>query len=365
MWESIDWDKVKGWCWQAFKPALVAMIVALLTTLGYLGLQQSRGPTLMAAGTTHFTNLSVSEDASVGDDLTVSGDLQVAGAAVYSGGYSYSGQISAGNGLLVVNGISMTSGTAYFNAASVTTTLASKGQLSAENGFLAAGGMTVTSGTALVNALVVSNTASVGALASGDMFVAGTIYGGSSGEQVIFSQGQFTTTVTANTMEALAGITCTGPLLVNDGVATLAAVDVTSTATANTFQAADNVTVTHNLTVTGWAGLGGTYMAVSSTVDYTDSQTIVVVANKTIYPITSGGPTATLSATTSISDGYYLGQIIIVCNVDSVDSHLIVIKDNANTKIGGDLTLDVDGGSGNQAVWFWWDGSDWRPVSGA
>lgn len=75
-------------------------------------------------------------------------------------------------------------------------------------------------------------------------------------------------------------------------------------------------------------------------------------------PITSqSGGSIDTDATTAISDGPVAGAILMICNEDAQS---IVIKDNANTKIGGDKTLtggDVD------CITLLWDGSDWLGLS--
>lgn len=597
---TVDWEKVRRTCWQVFKPALVAMIVALLTTLGYLGLEQSRQPVVGVAGTTHFTSLSTTDDVAVGDDLTVAGDATIDGALTSSGGYAYSGEVSgtgvksssnltgtsssgllryakgiftttldaqtisttlavtigngtsgtlavggasglsgtvtagddldvagqmdgangleltngmtmtsgtallanlyvsgtttmaggytwtgelsapaglllggnvtqtsssgsalfgnavvsgtadlrgvvssngsnmlridedvvttgtlttsgAGsfgdtldvtgigtfesyaamqNGALVVNGITMTSGTGKFEAASITTTLSVAGQAALANGALVGNGITMTSGTAMIEAASITTTASVGGLAtlsnglkvSGGISNSGSILDTSGAGTITINAAVVTTTLSvggqatfsngavvggnvtqttgsaiwehatiSDTLGVAGQTTLSNGLLVTgitqtSGSALLNSLAVTSTATANTFQASDNVTVTHNLTVSGWVGLGGTYFGVSSTVDYTDTETLIVVAGKSIYPVTPGGPTATLSDTVSISDGFYLGQVIYVSNVDTL-AHSLVIKNAANTSFGaaGDVTLAY-----GLTYSFWWDGSNWR-----
>lgn len=338
----MDWTKVKTWLWQAGKPAIVAMIVALLTAMGYLGLQRPEGR-LAAAGTTHFGSLSLSDDLTVGDDATVGGDLTVGGATSYTGGETWTGQISAGNGLLLTGNLTQTSGSAILSSLAVTSTL-SANTLS-----------------------VADNITATGDIHANGLWLLGDLYTNDPAQALYYGTGSFTGTLAANTLEAGNNVTVTGDVrvysdLYASGYAYLrdavvaASVAVTGTATANTFEAADNVTVTNDLTVTGWLGLGGTYVAVSSTVDYTDTQTLIVVANKTIYPVTAGGPTATLSSTTSISNGFYLGQIIIITNVDTEDNSL-VISNAANTVLPGAANATISMGG---YIMLWWDGADWR-----
>lgn len=244
----------------------------------------------------------------------VSSTLGVAGVGTFSS------QLQADNGLRLTGAVTQVSGIAYLNQVNVTGTVSVGSELSAANGLLLTGNLTQTSGTALFSNAGVTNNMTV----SGDFTVTGTCNNcGGAGSSTFTDE-----------IDAQAGVSVTG-----------------------------GVTVSQNLTVTGWAGLGGTYMAVSSTVDYTSTQTIIVVAGKTIYPVTAGGPEATLNDTTSISDGFYLGQIIYIVNVDTQD-HNVIIKNNANTKIGADLMVsNITNPAGAISIVLWWNGSDWWPIS--
>lgn len=265
----------------------------------------------------------------------VTGTLEVAGVTTLSGGYTWTGEGSASNGLNVTGNITQTG-----------------------SGYNALFGNTVVSGTADLRGVVSSDGGNMLRL-NENTVVTGTLTASGAGT---FNDtlGVAGVSTFSSEVDADNGLRVTGGITQVSGSAILNSLAVTSTATANTFSATNNITVTNDLTVTGFVGMGGTYFAVSSTVDYTDSQTIIVVADKTIYPVTAGGPTATLDAAASISDGFYLGQIIMICNVDTVATHLLVIKDSANTVLGGDLTLDADGSVSAIAAWFWWDGANWR-----
>ena len=71
-------------------------------------------------------------------------------------------------------------------------------------------------------------------------------------------------------------------------------------------------------------------------------------------PITnSTGGSVTSDASTAIADGAVAGALLIICNEDAQD---MVIKDGANTAIGGDLTLT---GGADDCLTLIWDGADW------
>lgn len=328
---------------------------------------------------------------------TVSSTLGVAGIGTFSS------QLAAANGLLVTQNITQVSGSTILNTVTVSGTLDVQGLVSSNAGnILQLNENTLVTGTLGVSglaSLTTQNTSGAAQFGSTGLFndavtmasivitgsadlngaldVAG-IVSSADNDFRLNDNALISGTLTASgatdlngtlgiagisTFESEAyannGLRITGNITQVSGSTILNSVNVSSTLAANTLSVTDNVTVTKNVTVTGWLGFGGTYMAVSTTVDYTDTQTLVVVANKTIYPVTAGGPTATLNDTVSISDGFYLGQMIIICNMDNVATHLVVIKDNANTDIGADLTLDSVGTSGDKGAMFWWDGTDW------
>jgi len=104
-------DNLKKALWALLKPAIVAMVVALLVSLG-VQMTQS-GPQFQAAGTTHFTNLAITGDASVAGTLSV------------AGGHTYAGLVGATNGLTCATNITGTSssGSLRYAAAVISTTL--------------------------------------------------------------------------------------------------------------------------------------------------------------------------------------------------------------------------------------------------
>lgn len=79
--ERIDWERVRSMLWELFKPALVAMIVALLVAMGYRGTitnggmangQGHAGDLVDAAGVTHLSGLTVTGDLRAGGWLGLS-----------------------------------------------------------------------------------------------------------------------------------------------------------------------------------------------------------------------------------------------------------------------------------------------------
>lgn len=112
-----------------------------------------------------------------------------------------------------------------------------------------------------------------------------------------------------------------------------------------------------NTTDTAWR-IGG-FMALeeASTLDLASDGTITATAS--YQPVTtSETSTCTLNATTSIADGPVAGAILIICNEDA--SYDVVIKDGANTALGGDITLT---GGAEDCLTLLWNGSDWVALS--
>jgi hypothetical protein len=90
-----------------------------------------------------------------------------------------------------------------------------------------------------------------------------------------------------------------------------------------------------------------------SVIDLGSGGTITPTAS--YQPITNAtGGSIDTSATTAIADGPVAGSILIICNEDAQD---VVIKDGANTDIGGDQTLT--GGAGD-CISLIWNGADWN-----
>lgn len=147
----------------------------------------------------------------------------------------------------------------------------------------------------------------------------------------------------------------TGTLGVS-GQATLGSASVTGLTTAsNGASVTGGVTVTGYTTATTWAGMGSMYGAISTTVEYTTANSIVLnaVAPKLIVPFTTSGPAADMAG---ISDGSYIGQLLILKSVETTAGHTLVITQGEN--VDDTLTLDVD-----DCAMLFWDGSDWRVIS--
>lgn len=83
-----------------------------------------------------------------------------------------------------------------------------------------------------------------------------------------------------------------------------------------------------------------------------------ITPNASYQPITnSTGGSIDTSAGTAIADGGDPGVILIICNEDAQS---IVIKDGANTLIGGDKTLT---GGAMDCMMFVWNGGDWQGLA--
>lgn len=82
--------------------------------------------------------------------------------------------------------------------------------------------------------------------------------------------------------------------------------------------------------------------------------TFIITPTASYQPITnSTGGSITSSATTAIADGPIPGTWLFICNEDAQD---MVVKDGANTKIGGDITLT---GGADDCLTVVWNGADW------
>jgi len=260
-------------------------------------------------------------------NVGIGGTLVVTGAVTMSGGVGSTGQLVAGNGLKVTQNITQVSGSTILNSVTVSGTLDVQGVVSSNGGDIL---------RLNENALV---TGTLGV--SDDLTVA--------------------TDVHANTLTTTDAITVGGTLR-SVGIAYLQSGVVTSTLSAYTLSASQNITASGALTASTYGGFGALYTAVSSTLAITNAETIIVGV-KGVIPLTAsdgdvgGSIAATLNDTTSLGDGAYLGQMLILVNVDT-DADLIVVKDNANTSLGKDRTLDV-----NDSMTVFWDGSNWRILS--
>jgi len=82
--------------------------------------------------------------------------------------------------------------------------------------------------------------------------------------------------------------------------------------------------------------------------------TFIITPTASYQPITnSTGGSVTSSLTTAIADGAVAGALLIVCNEDAQD---MVIADNANTLLGGNVTLT---GGAQDCLTVLWNGADW------
>lgn len=84
-----------------------------------------------------------------------------------------------------------------------------------------------------------------------------------------------------------------------------------------------------------------------------------LTATASYQPVTVAGSAHTTSdATTAIANGPVAGSILIVCNEDG--TYNVIIKDGANTKIGGDITLTA---GQDDCLTMIWNGADWVGLS--
>ena len=84
-----------------------------------------------------------------------------------------------------------------------------------------------------------------------------------------------------------------------------------------------------------------------------------LTATASYQPVTVAGSAHTTSdATTGIANGAVAGALLIVCNEDA--TYYVIIKDGANSKIGGDITLTA---GQDDCLTMIWNGADWVGLS--
>ncbi len=178
-----------------------------------------------------------------------------------------------------------------------------------------------------------------------------------------------TNAITTTSNATVVGLTVSGNvadsgtlLRINDNSVITGSLGVSGQVTADGFKSTNAISSTGVLTVTNW----GTFYGVALLPGYTVAITTNGAINPTGYSLvllSDNGAQATgnitLNATTSINDGTYIGQLLMIKFVDA-DGAGMIIKNAANTKLpaAGDMTLTV-----NDVVVLFWDGTDWVCVS--
>lgn len=85
----------------------------------------------------------------------------------------------------------------------------------------------------------------------------------------------------------------------------------------------------------------------------------VITPTTSYQPLTvAGSAHITSNATIAIDDGPLAGSLLVLCNEDA--SYNIIVKDGANTKIGGDITLTA---AQDDCLTMIWNGADWVGLS--
>jgi len=348
---------------------ILLAIAAFASLVGLLvGLANSGGVDVTLRGqmaadeATHLTALAVSSELEANtiastDAVTVGGALRVVGTSiltgnvtvigtingsnVYGDGETFSVPIEGANGLLLASNLTGTAAAGVFRYATgyFTKTLDTN-SISVTTGIT--GATLALSGAAQVTgALNVAGVVS----ATGGGWVQGNWIGTATNGVLRYQSAIITSTLDTNAISVTTGIT--GATLALSGAA-----QVTGALSANTLSATDNITTSKALTATTFGGFGAVYGAISETVDYTSTQSIILntTSPKTYVLVTAGGPDAELDGTTSISDGTYAGQLLVIMNVDSTVGHTVIVKNSANTSIGKDRTLDSGDAMG--LVWY-------------
>ena len=143
----------------------------------------------------------------------------------------------------------------------------------------------------------------------------------------------------------LVNVTASGTLDVA-GVSTLAGpVDATGALTVTGV-----TTLASNVTAGGYFGLGEqTFISVTAGLSITPTSSYIGL--RSAEAVTTG-------TTTAITDGDFVGQVLILVNENASDA--ITIDDGGNTQLSGDAVL----GEGDTLMVIW-DGADWLEVAQA
>ncbi|KKN57473.1 hypothetical protein LCGC14_0561850 [marine sediment metagenome] len=84
-----------------------------------------------------------------------------------------------------------------------------------------------------------------------------------------------------------------------------------------------------------------------------------LTATTSYQPVTVAGSAHTTSGSgTAIADGPVAGALLVLCNEDA--TYNVIVKDGANTKIGGDITLTA---GQDDCLTMLWNGADWVGLS--
>jgi len=268
------------------------------------------------------------------DNVLVTGTLNVSGVSTLAGGYTWTGLGAAGNGLQVAGNLTSTNATDILRY-----------------------GAAVISSTLDANTLNTTDAVTIGAT----LDVAGTAH--------VIGAVDVTGTLTAKGYFQANTINTTDQITVGAGADIVGALEVTGTSTlrslvsANNGVSTDRITTTAGITVGTYVGALSYYGAISSTVGITNAE-VVQVTGKMIMVLTVsdgdavGSIAGTLNDVTSLSDGAYAGQLLILVNLDA-DADTVVVKNGANTALGKDRTLDT-----NDTLTLYWDANNsvWRII---
>lgn len=176
----------------------------------------------------------------------------------------------------------------------------------------------------------------------------------------------------SNGIAATGVVTVTGAgsyssqLTASNGIAATGVVTVTGSEsvskqlTTDGIYSTNPVTLTDALTVTNWGFFYGLVMQPAQTLPVTTNVQITVGNYSLIYLQTGeasdAGVVVALDGTNAISDGAYVGQILVVVNVDA-DTADIVIHDGKNTAFGA--AGDIDLKTIQDSAILMWNGTDW------
>jgi hypothetical protein len=286
------------------------------------------------------------------DSITVSGKSALVGAVTMTGTAQVKSELFADNGIQADGSITAT-GSALFNAASVTTTLTGLGQVRADSGLRVTQNVTQVSGSFLLNTGSVSGTLTGAGQVQADNGLRVTQNITQVSGSTILNSALVSSTLSANTLSTTDAITAGGNIhadglwLGGDLYTTDAAQALyygtgsfTGTLAANTLSAAQNITVTGNIQV-------GKFL------QYTAGTTQTVVNTQ---PIT---PTATYQAIAAavnvytdnlLRAGALTGQLWILQNIGTptvtiTDANTCNLASTYAMGISDTLTLIFDGTS--------------------
>ena len=142
-------------------------------------------------------------------------------------------------------------------------------------------------------------------------------------------------------------MTTSGTMKIDVGgttAATFSSSGVAGAVAATTISASGKIAANADVTIGTTLGLTKTTIAATEA---------FILTNLSAYVSLTTTGAVTSSATTAIADGSAANNYLVIENAGAAD---VILKDGANTKLGGDMTLT---GGANDTIVLIWNGADW------